>query len=88
MEFLNCLQLQYNWDNDELEDSEGLMKDLTHLDLPAQFPDIELDSKNNDGATLAMMILEASTEQKAHEAVVNNRGVICHRDICDRCYYY
>ena len=72
MEFLNRLQLQYDWDNDKLEESEGLMEDLAHRDLPAQFPGIELDSKTNDGATSAMTILEASTEQEAHEAAVNS----------------
>ncbi len=35
LEFLNRLQLQYDWDNDELEESKGLIEDLAHLDLPA-----------------------------------------------------
>ena len=66
LEFLNCAKLQYNWDNDELEESEGLIEELAHPGLPAQFPGIELESELDDGTTLAMTILEASKEQEAH----------------------
>ena len=42
-ELLNCLQLQCDWENDELEESEGLIEELVHPDLPAQFPGMELE---------------------------------------------
>eukprot|EP00957_Ditylum_brightwellii_P138038 10523657-Ditylum_brightwellii.AAC.1 len=38
LEFLNCKELQYDWDNDKLEESEGLIEELSHPDLPTQFP--------------------------------------------------
>jgi len=72
LEFLNCVQLQYDWDNDKLEESEGLIEELAHPDLPAQFPGIELESELDDGVTIAITILEASIEQEAHEAAVNS----------------
>jgi hypothetical protein len=71
LEFLNCKKLQYDWDNDELEEPEGVTEDLAHLDLPADFSGIELESELEDGGTAAMAILEASTEQEAHDAAVN-----------------
>ena len=71
LEFLNRMKLQYDWDNDELEASEGLIEELAHPDLPAQFPGIELERELNNGATSAMTILEASTEQEAHDTAVN-----------------
>jgi len=71
IEFLNRVQLQYDWDNDELEVSEGLMEELAHPDLSAQFPGIELERELDDGATSAMTIFEPSTEQEAHDAAVN-----------------
>ena len=60
LEFLNRLQLQYNWDNDELKELEGLVEELAHPDIPAQFPGIELERELDDDATSAMTILEAS----------------------------
>ena len=59
IEFLNRVQLQYDWDNDELEVSEGLMEELAHPDLSAQFPGIELERELDDGATSAMTNLRA-----------------------------
>ena len=47
------------------------MEELAHPDLPAQFPGIELERELDDGATSAMTIFEASTEQEVHDAAVN-----------------
>ena len=41
MEFLNSKKLQYDWDNDELEEPEGATEELARLDLSAEFPGIE-----------------------------------------------
>ena len=35
LEFLNRLQLQYDWDIEELEEPERLMEEPAHLELPA-----------------------------------------------------
>ena len=52
---------------------EGLIEELAHPDLPAQFPGIELERELDDGGTSAMTISEASTEQEAHEATVSGK---------------
>jgi hypothetical protein len=71
LEFLNCKKLQYDWDNDKLEEPEGATEELAHPDLSAELPDIEREVELEDGGTAAMTILEASTEQEAYDAAVN-----------------
>jgi hypothetical protein len=44
--FLNRKNELYYWDNANLQDEEGLIKDLkSHPKLPAEFPGIDLESK-------------------------------------------
>ncbi len=33
MEFLNCQKLKYDWDNDELEYTEGIVEDSQNVDF-------------------------------------------------------
>ena len=35
LEFLNPVQLQYDWDNDELKDTKGLVENHAHEDIAA-----------------------------------------------------
>jgi hypothetical protein len=44
--FLNQKRQLYDWDNDNLEDDKGLADpDITHPDLPAKLPGIDLKSE-------------------------------------------
>ena len=38
LEFLNCQRLKYDWDNDELEYTEGIVYDSLNVDFLTQFP--------------------------------------------------
>jgi hypothetical protein len=71
LKFLNRKKLQYDWDNNELEEPEGATEELAHPDLSAEFSGIEQEVELEDGGTAAMTILKASTEQEAHDAAVN-----------------
>jgi hypothetical protein len=47
LEFLNQKRQQYDWDNDDLEYKEGLIKpDIAHPDIPAESPGIDLESEH------------------------------------------
>ena len=43
LEFLNCVQLQYDWDNNKFDSTERLVVDNAHEDIVAWFPGIELE---------------------------------------------
>ena len=46
LKFLNQEQQQYDWENNNLEDAKGLVKsDIAHPNIPAKFPDIDLESE-------------------------------------------
>ena len=46
VEFLNRKRQQYDWDNAALGYNEGLIEsDIAHPDIPAEFPGIDLKSK-------------------------------------------
>ena len=49
LKFLNRTKQKYGWDNDELNDDDGLVKeDPTHPDLPAKIPGVDLESECMD----------------------------------------
>ena len=71
MEFLNWQKLKYDWDNEELEYSEGIVVDAKpEQDAAANFPGIELES-NDVGVTGISAIAEPSLEQEGKEAAEN-----------------
>ena len=41
LELLNCQKLKYNWDNDELYYTEGIVENPKNENFLAQFPGIE-----------------------------------------------
>ncbi len=44
LEFLNPKWHQYNWENNNIEDTKGLVKlDITHPAIPAKFPCVNLE---------------------------------------------
>jgi hypothetical protein len=46
IEFLNRKRQQYDWENDDLKDNEGLIEpDFAHPNIPAEFPGIDLESE-------------------------------------------
>ena len=45
IEFLNRKKLKFDWDNDELDESENLVQDSMCVDTPTQIPGIELKSE-------------------------------------------
>jgi hypothetical protein len=69
--FLNCKKQIYNWDNDNLLDEEGLMKNPeSHPKLPAKFPDIELESKQPHHHYV-VKALKASNDENVDAAICN-----------------
>ena len=64
--FLNGNKEKFDWDNDKLEDNEGLVKDteISHPELTSKLPGIELESKQ---ARLVEAVQEVETS-KAQEA--------------------
>ena len=45
MEFLNRKKLKFDWDNDELNETDVLLSNSVHDSTPAQFPGIELKNE-------------------------------------------
>jgi hypothetical protein len=62
LEFLIRKKLQFDWDNDKLEEPAGATKELAYPYLSAEFPGIKREVELEDVGTAAMTILEASTE--------------------------
>jgi hypothetical protein len=64
LEFLNQKGQQYDWDNDDLEYGEGLIElDITHPDIPAEFPGIGLESEHSHHHQVAKAIEESKDER-------------------------
>ena len=55
LEFLNWQKLKYDWDNDELEYTEGIVDDSPNVDFPAQFPGIEVEQEVGGVGTSALL---------------------------------
>jgi hypothetical protein len=69
--FLNCKKQLYDWDNDDLQDEEGLIKDpKSHPKLPAEFPGINLKSKQPHHHHI-VKVLEASKDECIDAAICN-----------------
>ncbi len=59
--FLNRKKKLYDWDNDDLEDVEGLVEsDIAHPDLPAKFP-VSTSNQNNPTTTKLSKSLKKAT---------------------------
>ena len=45
IQFLNCTNQKFDWDNYELEDHDELVKDeaIAHTEIPSEMPDIYLE---------------------------------------------
>jgi hypothetical protein len=62
--FLNRKRQLYDWDNNDLEDNKGLVDpDITHPNLPAKFPGINLKSKQPHHHQVVKVIEESDNEQ-------------------------
>ena len=72
LEFLNRLKQRYDWDNDDLEDDEGLVEEeeQAHPNIPAQLPGIELEAEQ-PGETQAVQEDFTTDAEIMHAAAVN-----------------
>ena len=70
MEFLNNKKLKFDWDNDELNETDVLPSNSVHEGRPAQFPGIELENEIKVPGS-AVTILSESAEQDVHGAAEN-----------------
>ncbi len=69
--FLNCKKQLYDWDNDGLQDEEGLVKDPeSHPELPAKFPGTDLESKQPHHHHV-IEVLKASNDERIDAAIRN-----------------
>ncbi len=69
--FLNCKKQLYDWDNDNLQDEEGLIKDPnSHPKLPAKFPGMDLESKQPHNHHI-VKVLKASNNERIDAAIRN-----------------
>ncbi len=68
MEFLDFKKFRFDWDNDELEETEQLVE-RENPEFPAELPGIPLESES--GVAGIEAILPPSTEQQAYKALVN-----------------
>jgi hypothetical protein len=63
LEFLNQKQQQYDWENDNLKDTKGLVKlDNSHPDIPAKFSGINLESEQLHHHHILKIIKDSSEE--------------------------
>jgi hypothetical protein len=69
--FLNQKRQLYDWDNDNLEDDKGLVDpDITHPDLPAKVPGINLESEQPHHHQV-VEVIEKSDEEQVYAAQRN-----------------
>ena len=70
LEFLNRKKLQFDWDNDDLDQPVPLVENSVHVGTPAQIPGIELESEIEiDGS--AVTILAENSDQEMAAAAAN-----------------
>jgi hypothetical protein len=69
--FLNHKKQLYDWDNDDLQDEEGLIEDPEgHRELSAKFPSIDLESKQPHHHHI-IEVLKASNDEHINAAIRN-----------------
>ena len=69
IEFLNRQKLKFDWDNDELDESEPLIESV-HANTPAQIPGIELESEIEIPGS-AVTLLPRNTDAEMAAAAAN-----------------
>ncbi len=73
--FLNCKKELYNWDNDDLQDDEGLIKpdnhpDISHPELPAEFPGVNIKLEQPHQHHI-VKVLKASDDEQINATIRN-----------------
>ena len=72
MEFLNLHKVDFDWNNDDLEDNKELIENLgvAHLEIPDEKPGINFESEQPVNSTLVEGV-PLSYSKRAHDAAVN-----------------